>query len=262
MARAIIGLAVLLAMLYLGVCALLFFLQDSMIYYPQPRSLPAGQLAATIHTPDADLVVTVHESESRNALIYFGGNAEDVSLSLPELREAFPDHALYLLHYRGYGGSSGKPSEANLHRDAAALYRKVSDKHARITIVGRSLGSGVAIRLAAAHPAQRLILITPYYSLEELAARQFPYIPVRWILQHKFESWRHAPRVGVPTSLIVAERDEVVPAESARALYAAFRPGIAEYSVIHGAHHNDISSRSDYVRALRGSISEDQRHSS
>jgi uncharacterized protein len=251
MVRTVLGFMALIATLYVGICAFLYVFQRSLIYFPQPRALPATQYACALHTPDADLILTVYESAGPDAVIYFGGNAEDVSLSLPELRAAFPDKAMYLLHYRAYGGSSGKPSEAALHRDASALYEKASAKHARITVIGRSLGSGVAIRLAAAHPVQGLILITPYYSLADLAAKQFPYIPVRWLLRDKFESWRDAPRIAAPTTIIVAEHDEVIPEEAARDLYSAFHPGVADYVLIRGANHNDISDSPDYIRALQ-----------
>lgn len=253
MARTFLILAGIFLVLYAGMCALLYVSQRSMIYFPQPRSLGADQFAAALRTEDADLVLTAYETAGSPALIYFGGNAEDVSSSLPELREAFPDKALYLLHYRGYGGSSGSPSEAALHRDALAVYETVRKKHARIMLVGRSLGSGIAVRLAAARPAERLVLITPYYSLADLAARQFPYIPVRLLLKDKYESWRHAPRVRVPTTVIVAQRDEIIPEESAKALHAAFPSGVAEYVVIPGAGHNDISEKQEYRNVLRES---------
>ncbi len=259
MTRILFSFATIFAALYIGICAALFFYQRSMIYFPQTRTLPADRFDQKLSTPEADLVMTAYETGSSKALIYFGGNAEDVSLSLPELRAAFPDSALYLPHYRGYGGSSGKPDEAALHRDAEAVYAKVREKHAQITVVGRSLGSGVAIRLAAKQPVQRLVLVTPYYSIESLASRQFPYIPVRWLLQDKFESWRHAPRIDVPTIFVVAERDEVIPEESSRALHSVFKKGVAEYIVIDDAGHNDISSKAGYVAALQGRHAENLR---
>jgi pimeloyl-ACP methyl ester carboxylesterase len=111
------------------------------------------------------------------ALIYFGGNAEDVSRSLPGLSQAFPDYALYLLHYRSYGGSSGTPSEEAIQRDATALFDRAHAEHPQTVVIGRSLGSGVAVRLASQRPASRLILITPYDSFQEIAASHYPALP-------------------------------------------------------------------------------------
>jgi len=176
----------------------------------------------------------VRQRSGPNALLYFGGNAEDVSYSLPSLSTAFPDHAVYLLHYRGYGGSSGKPSEAALFADALALFDRVSTDHQNIAVVGRSLGSGVAVHLASLRPVARLVLVTPYDSLQELAARQFPYLPVRWLLLDKFESWRYAEHITVPTLVIAAEHDEVIPRMSTEALYKRFRTGVASFKTVIG----------------------------
>ena len=74
-------------------------------------------------------------------------------------------------------------------------------------MAGRSLGSGVAVRLASQRPASRLILITPYDSLQDLATAQFPFVPVKWLLRDKFESWRYAARITVPTLIVAAEHD-------------------------------------------------------
>jgi pimeloyl-ACP methyl ester carboxylesterase len=185
-------------------------------------------------------------------LIYFGGNAEDVSGNLPGFSEAFADHALYLLHYRGYGGSSGMPTEAALFADAIALFDKVHAEHENVVVVGRSLGSGVAVHLASLRPVARLVLVTPYDSLQELAAHQFPYFPVRWLLLDKFESWRYAAKVVAPTLVIAAEHDEVVPRTSTESLYTRFGTGVASLRVVGGTSHNTISESPEYLPLLKG----------
>ncbi|OGB24477.1 MAG: hypothetical protein A3I66_10730 [Burkholderiales bacterium RIFCSPLOWO2_02_FULL_57_36] len=252
MLRAVIGICAAVVLVYAGLCVALLVFQRSLIYFPQPRSMGNDDAIATLQTRDANLTLTVRTIPGEKALIYFGGNAEDVSASLPSLTAAFPEHALYLLHYRGYGGSSGKPSEAALHRDALALFDKVYAEHARVTVVGRSLGSGVAIRLASVRPVTRLVLVSPYNSILELAARQFPYLPVRWLLLDKFESWRYAAAVQAPTTLVVAEHDEIIPAASSLRLQSQFAKDVARYQVIPGAGHNTISNSPAYLQALRG----------
>ena len=247
---AIIILATVAAM-YLGFCVLLFVVQRSLIYFPQPSALRSP---ATFKLPvaEAEVLVSVRPHEGEKALLYFGGNAEDVSFSLPSFSRDFPEHALYLLHYRGYGGSAGTPSEEAIQKDALALFDAVQAKHPEIVVVGRSLGSGVAVRLASQRPVSRLVLVTPGYSLEELAARLYPYIPVRWLLLDKFESWRYAPRVVAPTVLVVAENDEVIPRASTERLYASFTKGIATLKVVAGASHNTISESPRYLEILKG----------
>ncbi len=238
--------------LYLGACAALFFFQRSLIYFPQPARVGSAATRIALPVDGARLQVSVRPQAGPNAVLYFGGNAEDVSASLPELARAFDGHAVYLMHYRGYGGSSGSPSEAALHKDALALFDQVHAQHPNVTVIGRSLGSGVAVRLAAQRPVARLVLVTPYDSLQDLAAAQFALFPVRWLLADKYESARFAARVSAPTTLIAAERDEVIPRASTDLLHARFGSGIARLHVLPGTGHNDISQHPLYEELLRG----------
>lgn len=251
MSRSLLMLAIVAILVYLACCALLFAFQRSLIYFPQPPSPAIGAANFTLTTAGAQLQITALPKTGRDAVVYFGGNAEDVNFSLPGLAAAFPRHAIYLMHYRGYGGSSGKPSEDALVADALALFDRVRTEHSDVVVIGRSLGSGVAVHLASLRPATRLILVTPYDSLADLAASQFPYFPVRWLLQDKFESWRYASGIRVPALLVAAEHDEVIPRASTEALYARFRTGIATLRVVAGTSHNTISESPEYVPLLK-----------
>lgn len=246
-----------LAVLYVLLCIVLLVFQRSLIYFPQPRTIENPPSLLKLPVVDADVLVSARPHSGPNAVIYFGGNGEDVSLNLPEFSPAFADHALYFMHYRGYGGSSGAPSEEAIQRDALALFDQVYADHPCTVVVGRSLGSGVAIRLAAQRPAARLILITPYNSIEELAARQFPFVPVKWLLQDKFESWKYAPEIRVPTLLIAAERDQVIPRSSTEALYRQFAQGLASLKVIPAVGHNSLSASPQYLQLLKSGLCND-----
>lgn len=235
---------------YALACLGLYLMQRSLIFFPQPRRSGDDAGMLTLAVEGARLQVSTRQQGAAEAVIYFGGNAEDVSGSLPGLAAAFPAHALYLQHYRGYGGSSGKPTQAALFADALALFDLVHARHPKVIVVGRSLGSGVALHLASRRPAARLVLVTPYDSIAELAARQFPYFPVRWLLTDKFESWRDAPQVSVPTTIIAAEHDEVIPRASSELLMSRFGKGVAQYVVISQSGHNTISEHPDYGMAL------------
>lgn len=255
MPRTMLTLAATAALIYLALCAALFIFQRSLIYFPQPRSLGPGTSMFTLPVDGAELVITARPLQGstpvKGALIYFGGNAEDVSYSLPGLASAFPDHAVYLMHYRGYGGSTGTPSEAALIADALALFDKVHAEHKNVVVVGRSLGSGVAVQLASQRLVARLVLVTPYDSIQEIAARQFPYFPVRWLLQDKFESSKLAPQVTAPTLVIAAEHDEVIPRASTDALFNSFRTGVAVFTVLARTGHNTISDSPEYLPLLK-----------
>lgn len=241
----------LLASTYLIACALLAFNARGMLYHPAPRTADVPHW--TLPRGDADIIVSSNRQHSTQLVLYFGGNAEDVSQALPMLQQAFPAAAIHAMHYRSYGGSSGSPTEATLVGDAFALYDGTSNAQANdIVVVGRSLGSGVAVQLAAARPVQRLVLITPYDSIGGLAARMFPAFPVRLLLRDHYDSWRHAARISAPTTLIIAGRDEVIPNASSLRLLQQFQPGVAQEVTIAEAAHNDVFAYAQFAEALRG----------
>lgn len=239
-------------LVYLGFCAVLFFIQRSLIYFPQPDSGAEGATMIALQAATARVLVSTRPNDGPRALIYFGGNAEDVSLSMSSFSVGFPDRAIYLLHYRGYGGSTGRPSEKALFADALTLFDEVHARHPVVGVVGRSLGSGIAVYVASLRPVTRLALVTPFDSLEEIASIQYPYVPVRWLLLDKYESWRFAPRVAAPTLIIAAEHDEIVPRANTELLQSRFGSGLASLKVIAGTGHNTISYRAEYMELLTG----------
>jgi pimeloyl-ACP methyl ester carboxylesterase len=244
-----------IALAYVAVCVFVFAIQRSLIYYPQPSSLGGRDTTVTLPVADAHVVASVRERPGANAVVYFGGNAEDVTQSIAGLEAAFPAHALYLLHYRGYGHSAGTPSEAALVGDGLTLFDLAQRGHASVEVVGRSLGSGIAVQVAAARPAARLALVTPYDSLVAIASAHFPVLPVAWLLRDRFESDRHAASVDAPTLLIAADRDEVIPRASTERLLAHFKPGVAALRVVAG-DHNSVSEQPDYGPILGGTAVE------
>lgn len=237
--------------IYLAACVGLFMVQRAFIYFPPPQAALAAPVTSTLAVPGARLLVSERPRPGTRTLIYLGGNAEDVSASQPLLARAFPEHALYLPHYRGYAGSSGKPSEAALVADALLLFDRVAARYPDIVVIGRSLGTGVAVQVASRRRVARLVLVTPFDSLQALAAGQFPYFPVTWLLKDKYESWRYAPQVRAPTLLLAAGQDEIIPADSTARLLSHFAPGVAALQVIDGAGHNTISDDPAYLHALR-----------
>jgi len=165
------GMALVAGVAYLLACVGLFLLQRSLIFYPQPRRSGTAASLVKIKVEGAELQLSTRPLAGTDAVLYFGGNAEDVSGSLALMETAFPQQALYLLHYRGYGASSGKPSEEALFADSLALFDQLHKQYPNITVVGRSLGSGVAVHLASLRPVKRLVLVTPYDSIAAIAAR-------------------------------------------------------------------------------------------
>lgn len=252
MSRILLILAVLAVLSYLGLCLVLYLRQRSMIFLPQPRSAGAEVATLPLFTDAGLTLVSLRPHRGPQALLYFGGNAEDVSPTVPELAGAFPDHAVYAMHYRGYGGSSGVPSEAGLFADALALFDRISPEHTDVLVVGRSLGSGVAAYLASRRPLQRLVLATPYDSVMEVAAQKYRWFPIRWLIRDKFESWRYVQQISVPTRIVMAEHDDVIPRAHSEALIRHFRPGVASSMIVAGSTHEDIAAKAEYMQQLKG----------
>jgi hypothetical protein len=248
----VIGVILAALALYVLACVGLFLAQRSLIYFPQPRRFGTPDSVVQLPVNGAVLEVSARLETGPRAVIYLGGNAEDVSASLPFLGQTFPGQALYLLHYRGYGGSTGKPTEAALFADALALFDMVQARHPQVTVIGRSLGSGVAVHVASARPVARLVLVTPYDSIVGIARVQFPWFPVTLLLKDQFESGLYAASVSAPTSIIAAENDEIIPRASSELLMTRFKPGVAHYINVPGTGHNTISDSPLYGPGLAG----------
>src|SRR5262249_35639515 len=146
-------------------------------------------------------------------VLYFGGNAEDVSWMLRRVAQQTPGAGWLLVDYRGYGASEGTPSEEALSADAIQWfdYARHQLDAQRIIVFGRSLGSGVAVQLAAARAVDGVILATPFDSLTNVARHHYPFLPVSLILKHPFDSLARAPYIDAPLLCLVAEHDQVVP---------------------------------------------------
>ena len=142
-----------------------------------------------------------HESPRSAPLVfYFGGNAEDVAASSLTLAGRL-DVNLAVFPYRGYAGRAGAPTEDGLFEDALAAYDAVVDlavHDGRKAVLGRSLGSGVAVYLASQRPIDRLALVTPYDSITNVARGHYPWLPVRWLLKYPFDSASRADQTPVP----------------------------------------------------------------
>lgn len=248
--RTLLTLALSIAIIYGGLCAFLFLTQRSQIYFPVQESNPPGAQAIRLPSGDATLKIWVVERPGPRALIYFGGNAEDVSANLPSFAAAFPDHSLYLVNYRGYGGSTGEPSESALVGDANAIYDHLHARYPEISVMGRSLGTGVAVQLAGVRDVRRLVLVTPYDSLASVAGAHFPLFPVALLMRDRYDSASHAHAVHAPVLAVIAGDDEIIPRARSEALVNSFPQSQIRVTLLDGAMHNSIDLAPDYLRAV------------
>jgi uncharacterized protein len=237
--------------------AALYFAQERLIFHPQPMpefaraSIAERAESHFIEGPDGTRLHAWHLNGSP-LVIYFGGNAEEVSWMLPRAKDAVPGSGWLLVDYRGYGSSAGAPSEAALTADAIQWHDYAKEKLGarRIMAFGRSLGSGVAVQLAAARPVEGVILVAPFDSLTSVGQRHYPYLPVSWMLKHHFDSLGRASAITAPLLCLVAERDEIIPAVHSKRLYEAWK-GPKRWVELHGAGHNSTDDAPAFWQAIR-----------
>jgi pimeloyl-ACP methyl ester carboxylesterase len=251
------------AALVVGVPLLVYLAQDGLIFIRQPvpearraeiaRNIPQAE-SVFVNAADGTRVHAWHYKAGPQLVLYFGGNAEEVSWMLEAVRAETSGVSWLLVDYRGYGQSAGAPSEQALVADALSLYdHMVKLLHVdakRIYAFGRSLGSGVAVALAAQRPLAGLILATPYDSLAAVAKRYYWYVPVDWLLKHRFDSIARAPQLKMPLLCLIATRDEVIPPEHGERLYAAWG-GAKKKILLEEAGHNTTDAHPQFWPSIR-----------
>jgi pimeloyl-ACP methyl ester carboxylesterase len=254
--RSVTSFLVVPAIVYLGFCAYVYATQRSMIYFPTAASPAPGAEIVPLESGGETLRIVTITRPGPRALIYFGGNAEDVALNVDSLSLAIPEYSLYLVNYRGYGGSTGRPTEAGLFSDALEVYDHVRARHPQTSVLGRSLGSGVAVYLASERPVDRLVLVTPFDSLANVARTHLPVLPAGLLLKDRYESANRAPAVTAPVLTVIAENDEIIPRARSNALVDAFRPGQVRVAVIDDVRHNTLDTAPEYLASVGAFLAE------
>lgn len=217
---------------YLGGLAVLFFAQRAFIF-PIPQTVRTAPEAAgfpeaeehILTTADGEKVIVWHvpARPGRAVVVYFPGNADYLAGSVGRFRDITSDGTgLVALSYRGYAGSSGRPSEQGLLWDAAAAYGFTAVRYGadRIVLWGFSLGSGAAVALAADQPVGKLVLEAPYTSMTDVAASLFRFLPVRWLMRDQFRSDERIARVTAPLLIMHGAYDRTIPITFGERLFA------------------------------------------
>ena len=182
-------------------------------------------------------------------IVYYGGNAEDVFHNIEEYQAV--EAATLLVAYRGYGPSTGKPGEHELYQDALAVFDDVAEqlRPRHVFLVGRSLGSAVACYVAAHRPVRGVVLVTPFDSLLEVARSHYPWLPVAWLLKHRFPSHDFAGAITCPVLVVYGGRDQVVVPQRTENLLR-YLPAHTERLFLPRAEHGTIDMHGEYWRAL------------
>jgi hypothetical protein len=207
---------------YVGLLALMYLFQRSLMYFPDATRTPPAAAGlpqveeVVLTSADGEKLIAwyVAPKGAKRLVIYFQGNAGGLNLRAGRFKWLIEDGTgLLALSYRGYGGSSGKPSEAGLLRDANAAYEFAAARYSakRIVAWGESLGTAAAIAVAADHDVGALILDAPFTSAVDVGAAAYPFVPVRWFMKDTFRSDERIVRVDAPLLVLHGERDRVVP---------------------------------------------------
>lgn len=227
---------------------------------PEAGPLPPQAERLTARTSDGETLEGVcippDEPDSSGTLIIgFGGNAWNGQDVAEYIHELFPDHEVAAFHYRGYPPSTGSPSAQALLDDAPLVYDAVVDglKPMRVIAIGFSIGTGVAAQLSTKRKIDGLILVTPFDSLKKVAQSMYPWLPIGSLFAHEIDCAEPLRNGSLPTAIVAAEFDEIVPPERTAALRQEVSDLVYE-ATITGAGHNDIYARSDFHEAMRKAL--------
>ena len=253
-------------LILLAALILMLSLFQSRIIFPthavgRAGPLPAGSKRLTIDTADGYRLhgVSIPSSQRagkpRTMVLGFAGNAWNSADAAVYLHQIYPQAHVVAFHYRGYAPSTGSPSAEALLEDAPNVFdaavRQVRPE--RTVAVGFSVGSAIAASLADRRPVDGLILVTPFDSLKAVASSHYPWLPVGFVFSHELDAARHLGNSDVPTAILAAERDSLIPPARTDALRRR-APNLVFDRTIAGAGHNDIYHRPDFHQAMRESL--------
>lgn len=245
--------SVLVVLIYLGICTLLYVKQDDLLFHPKPisktdviellKNNPVFDTLSFVMNDNIKISLYVSKDSSNHKwpiLIYFGGNAEEVS-HLMEKKSYFKNLKFVLVNYRSFGLSQGVISEKNMFSDALEIYdylktRKDIDFD-NMNVLGRSIGTGVATYLASQRNIKSTVLITPYESMIDVAQEKYPFVPIAWLIKHPFNSKKYAVSVNSKMLAVISKNDVVIPKQHAYNLIKAWKGKVVskEYEEDHSS---------------------------
>jgi pimeloyl-ACP methyl ester carboxylesterase len=194
-------------------------------------------------------------AEDAELLIGFGGNGQDAESLAHDLARDFPDQQVVVFHYRGYGPSTGTPSQAALLADAVTIYDALTERERprRCFAIGISLGSAIAAYLSKARPLAGILLVTPFDSIAAIAKETYFWLPVDLLLRHRFATVEFMAGNATPVAVIAADRDRVVRPERTRALVEELS-NLVFYQVLTDAAHNTLYQLPNFEQALEAAF--------
>ena len=243
---------------YSAIVILVYLFQTKLLFFPGP----VQSSTMVIEKFSDNEIRIVHNGvklhgwyirpEKSKTIFYYGGNAEEISLNLTEF-EPMDEYGIVLINYRGYGNSEGSPGQDEIYSDALYIFDYIQNKYHRpgqeVFLMGRSLGSGVATYVASQRDVNKMILITAYDSITDIAKKHYPYLPLSFLVKHPFSSNEHVKNIKIPTLILSAEHDKIIPFKNTKNLIESF-PVDVQSIIVEGTDHNTIQMSQKYWSSI------------
>ena len=250
---------------YIGFALVLYFSQSHLVFYPETgREIIAAPSQAGLPYEDVRLVTTdglslhgwyIPAPQPRGTVLFLHGNAGNISHRIDSLQMFHRlGYSTLIFDYRGYGNSSGTPSEQGTYRDAEAAWRYLTERRhipsCRIVLFGESLGGAVAAWLAARQKPAALVIASGFTSVPDFAQQLYPYLPARWLARIRYDTRESLRSVAAPVLIAHSPEDEIIPFEQGRALFAAANPPKLFLELAGGHNDGFIFMRESWVKVL------------
>jgi len=244
---------------YLAICLIYYFVQELLIFFPEklPQNYKFEYDAeeVTIENGEAKIngLFFSPEDSSKGVIIYFHGNAGSLKgWGYWGARFKKLGFSTLIIDYRGYGKSTGRLSEKNLYDDALKVFQYAKQRFPdeKIIIMGRSIGTGIAVDLAQKVDFNKLILESPFHNLPGMISMHFKYLPHSYIIKYKFASENKISSIEEPILIMHGTKDDIVPIKSGEILSEAARKENLTFVKIEGGGHNNLSEFPEYETTL------------
>jgi len=256
---------------YIGFALVLYFSQSHLVFYPETgREIIAAPSQAGLPYEDVRLVTTdglslhgwyIPAPQPRGTVLFLHGNAGNISHRIDSLQMFHRlGYSTLIFDYRGYGNSSGTPSEQGTYRDAEAAWRYLTERRhipsCRIVLFGESLGGAVGAWLAARQKPAALVIASGFTSVPDLARHFYPFMPARWLAHIHYDTRENLRTIAAPVLIAHSPEDGIIPIEHGRALYAAANPPKRFIELAGGHNDGFIFMRESWVKALGDFLNE------
>jgi len=246
-------------------CGVIYFFQENLIFLPTALTqehvykMDHYFEEITLEANDGAKLNGLHfkVENSKGVILYFHGNAGNLQ-RWGELTQYFVEkgYSVLVMDYRGYGKSTGKKTMESLYNDAQLWYdyTKQFYKESKITVYGRSLGTTFATYVSSKNTPKKLILESPFYSIEEVAKSRFPFLPIKVLLHYKFPTYQYINEVSCPVTIYHGTKDKVIDFRQGKKLFNSIESESKQHISVPNGGHNDLVNFEEYFDTIEESL--------